>query len=51
MAENSDDVVRGAKVMLMRDNEYLMTNRRFPRLTEKAPTKKLAELVKIVEKA
>ena len=33
----------GQKLMLMRNNDYILINRRFPRLQKKKPTDKLAE--------
>ena len=40
--------VRDDKVMMMRSNDYLMTNGRFPRLRGTAATPRLEELIRIV---
>ena len=39
---------RDNKVMLIRNNDYLMKNRRFPRLTGSTPDEKLDEVIGFV---
>ncbi|MBU0679466.1 MAG: transcription-repair coupling factor [Verrucomicrobia bacterium] len=40
--------VRGEKVMMTRDNDYLMRDRRFPRLRASSATERLDEIVELI---